>query len=354
MARVRDNIKAMTPYNPPLEGRASQGYLLLDFNEMTGDPSPKVKLALHEFIDSGRVQVYPEYGDLNEVIARYAGCDSNQVLVTNGSDQAIDVVMRAFVEKGDRVVIPSPSFAMEYQSALVQGADIIKPRYQEPDMSFPLEEVFGLLDSSPRLLVLCNPNNPTGGDIAMEDVQRILKRAKEKNVVVLHDEAYFEFSEITAKDFVKDFDNLCITRTLSKQFGLASVRAGYIMSQSQNIQEFMKIRGPYDVNMFAANAIRAALLDAEYSKTYIAEVMQKAKPMLEEFFRKHDILFYPGKANFLLVRPEDPERVLRILKEEGMLVRQRKDVHGTLRVSVGTLKDTERFMAAYGKIAGNH
>ncbi|TSC56161.1 MAG: hypothetical protein Greene071421_491 [Parcubacteria group bacterium Greene0714_21] len=349
MVKIRDNIKEMESYNPPLEGRASKGYLLLDFNEMTIETSLKVKQALHEFVDSGRVQVYPEYGNLNEVVAEYAGCAPAEVLVTNGSDQGIDVVMRAFVEKGDKVVIPSPSFAMEYQSALVQGAEIIKPRYQEPDLSFPTDEVLELLDSSPKLLVLCNPNNPTGGDIPMEHVRRILEKAKEKDVVVLHDEAYFEFSGITALDFIKDFNNLCITRTLSKQFGVASARAGYLISQEQNIREFMKIRGPYDVNMFAATAIRAAISNAEYSRAYIQEVMKYAKPMLEEFFKKHNILFYPSQANFLLVKPADPERVLRILRDEGILVRPRRDVLGALRVSVGTVQDTERFILAYSK-----
>ena len=349
MAKIRDSIQKMTPYNPPLEGRASKGYLLLDFNEMTIEPSPKVKQALHDFIDSGRVQVYPEYGNLNEVVAEYAGCKPEEALVTNGSDQAIDVVMRAFVEKGDRVVIPSPSFAMEYQSALVQGAEIIKPEYQGADLAFPLSEVLELLDSSPRLLVLCNPNNPTGGDIPMEDVRRILEKAKEKGVAVLHDEAYFEFSGITAKDLVQEFDNLCITRTLSKQFGLASVRAGYAISQAANIQEFMKIRGPYDVNMFTATAIRATLLDAEYSRRYIAEVMQKAKPMLEEFLKTHGVPVYPSRANFLLVKPEHPEEALRVLQGQGILVRPRHDVPGTLRISVGTVKDTERFIEAYVK-----
>src|SRR3989338_6722840 len=347
MARVRDNIKAMTPYNPPLEGRSAKGYLLLDFNEMTIETSPKVRQALHDFVDSKRVQVYPEYGDLNEVIASYAGVKPEEILVVNGSDQGIDVVTRAFVEKGDRVIIPSPSFAMEYQSALVQGAEIIKPEYQGADLAFPLSEVLELLDSSPRLLVLCNPNNPTGGDIPMEDVRRILEKAKEKDVVVLHDEAYFEFSGITAKDFIKDFDNLCITRTLSKQFGIASVRAGYIVSHAQNIQEFMKIRGPYDVNMFAAAAIRAALSDVEYSRTYIKEVMERAKPMLEEFFKKHNIPFYPSRANFLLIKPENPEEVLRVLQEAGILIRPRSDVPGTLRVSVGTVKDAEQFISVY-------
>ncbi|MBI1971534.1 MAG: histidinol-phosphate aminotransferase family protein [Candidatus Wildermuthbacteria bacterium] len=343
MAPFRENIKNMSPYKPPLEGRASKGYLLLDFNEMTIEPSAHVKQALRQFVDSGRLQVYPEYGDLNEIVARYVGCMPDEVLVTNGSDQVIDVVMRAFVDKGEKVIIPSPSFAMEYQSALIQGAEIVKPRYAGPNLDFPLQEVLKLLDANPKLLVLVNPNNPTGTELALEHVRALLARAKEKNVAVLHDEAYFEFSGITALRFVKDFDNLFLSRTLSKQFGLASVRAGYVISQKDNVAELLKICGPYDVNMFARTAIEAALQDPEYSKRYIKEVMEKVKPKVEAFLKEHGIDFYPGAANFLLIKPADPEKILKALKTASMLVRPREDPPGTLRVSIGTLADMERF-----------
>lgn len=352
MAKVRENIKAMKPYSPPLEGRSAKEYLLLDFNEMTGETSPKVKQALHDFVESGRVQVYPEYGNLNETIASYAGCEPEEILVVNGSDQGIDVVMRAFVETGDRVIIPSPSFAMEYQAASLQGAEIMKPRYAGDNLDFPTGEVLSFLKERPRLLVLCNPNNPTGTAISLEDLKNLLGTARENDVAVLHDEAYFEFSGISAKDFVKDFDNLFLARTLSKQFGLASLRAGYVVSQKQNVQELLKIRGPYDVNMFARVAIEAALADLPYFQEYIREVMEEAKPKLEEFFSAHGVRFYPSAANFLLIQPEHPEKVAEQLKKQGILVRKREDPPGTIRVSVGTLQDTERFMRAYSLLLG--
>jgi histidinol-phosphate aminotransferase len=292
------------------------------------------------------LQKYPEYGNLNEIIASYAGCDADQVMVTNGSDQGIDVVMRAFLEKGDKVVIPSPSFAMEYQSALVQGASILKPLYKE-DMSFPLQEVMALLEQKPKLLVLVNPNNPTGTVIEKEDVQAMVQKAKDNNVAVLHDEAYFEFSGITAIELVQDFDNLFISRTLSKQFGLASLRAGYVVSQAQNIGELLKIRGPYDVNMPAAVGIQAALQDVGYAQSYIQEVMQESKKQVEAFFQEHNIQFFPGAANFLLVQPDNVDTIVQALKEQGILVRPRKDVPGTVRVSIGTKQDTKRFIQAY-------
>ncbi len=346
-ARFRDNIKKMKPYNPPLEGRASKGYLLLDFNEMTMEPGPKVKEALHKFVDSGRLQVYPEYGNVNEIVAQYAGCQANEVMLTNGADQAIDVIMRAFLDAGDKVIIPSPSFAMFYQSACLQDAEILKPRYAGETLDFPFTEVLKFLDQDPKLLVLCNPNNPTGTAISLEDVRRTLEKASTKGIAVLHDEAYFEFSGITAKDFLKDFDNLFITRTLSKQFGVVSSRIGYVMSQEQNIEQLLKIRGPYDVNMFAVQALIAAFENPEYSKTYIQEVMQKAKPMLENFLHRQRITFYPSKGNFILIKPENPQKILEGLRARGILIRPREDPPGTLRISIGRVNDIQRFFEAF-------
>ena len=353
MSKFRENITKMSPYKPPLEGRASRGYLLLDFNEMTIEPSPKVKQALKEFVDSGRLQVYPEYGDLDSRVAQYAQVKPSQVMVTNGSDQGIDVIFRAFVEKGDKVIIPTPSFAMFYQSAAIQGAEILEPSYKE-DLSFPIKEVLDLIDSETRLIVLCNPNNPTGTVISMENVSKILKKAQDNNTAVLHDEAYFEFSGITARDLIQDFDNLFITRTLAKQFGIAAVRPGYVISQEQNIKELLKIRGPYDVNMFAKVAIDAALDDVDYAMSYIKEIMEESKPKIEEFFKENNVKYWPGAANFLLVKPADSQKAIEVLESEGILVRPRKgpNIEGTVRVSIGTLKDTERFITAFSKVLG--
>jgi len=351
MAEIRENIKKMSAYKPPLEGRASAGYLLSDFNEMTIGPSPKVRKALKEFIDSGRLQVYPEYGDLDSKIAEYSRVKPSEVMVTNGSDQGIDVIVRAFVKDGDKVIIPTPGFAMYYQSAQIQGAKLLEPIYNS-NLDFPLDQVLAMLERGAKLLIIANPNNPTGTAISKKDVLKILKKAKEKDVAVLHDEAYFEFSNITAKDYLSEFDNLFITRTFSKTFGLVSTRPGYVLSQEKNIKELLKIRGPYDVNMFAKVAILAALDDLEYMRKYVKEVMERSKPRLEEFFRRSKVKFWQGKANFLLVKPADQKKAIKILQSEGILVRPRDglNIEGTIRVSIGTLKDTERFIKSYAKV----
>lgn len=352
MPIFRENIKKMTPYKPPLEGRSARDYTLLDFNERTTGISQKVKQALKDYVDSDRLQVYPEYGDLEEKIAAYAGVSLLEAMVTNGADQGIDVICRAHLSEGDKVIIPYPSFAMHYQSAGIQGAEILEPSYNE-NGSFPLAEVLNLIasDDKIRLVILCNPNNPLGSFISVEDVEKILAKSREKGVPVLHDEAYFEFSGITCKNLVKKYDNLYITRTFSKAFGLVATRIGYVISQESNLQELMKIRGPYDVNMFAKVAVLAALEDIKYMKDYVREVMKESKPILEEFLREKGIGFYPSAGNYLFLKIQEPKWLIESLKAEGILVRPKEspDKKIGIRVAIGTLEDTRKFIDVFGK-----
>lgn len=342
----------MGHYKPPLEGRGSKDYLLLDFNERTTPPSLKVKDALKKFLDLEKLQVYPEYGDLEGRIAEYAGVEQNEVMVTNGGDQGIDIICRAHLDERDKVIIPFPSFAMHYQSAKIQGAEILEPRYQWPG-AFPLKEVLGLMeDERVKLLIICNPNNPTGIKTEIKDIERILGKAREKDISVMHDEAYFEFSRITAKDLIGQYDNLFIIRTFAKAFGIVSLRAGYLISQEKNIRELLKIRGPYDVNMFAKMAILAALSDIKYMEDYVKEVMEISKPKLEEFLKKKGIVFLPSLANFLLLKVEKPGKMMEKLKEKNILVRPKEwpDGQPAVRISIATLKDTNKLIKALDEV----
>lgn len=345
---IKQRIKKMSHYKPPLEGRASKNYLLLDFNERTVGVSQKIKNALKKFIDSNRMQVYPEYGDLELKISGYAKVKPNQVMMTNGADQGIDVVCRAYLDEGDKVIIPFPEFAMHYQSIGIQGAEALEPVYKE-EGKLPVEEILRLMeDEKVKLIIFSNPNNPTGIFTEIRDIEKILIKAKEKDIAVLHDEAYFEFSEITAKDLIERYDNLYIVRTFAKAFGLVSARLGYLISQEKNIQELLKIRGPYDVNMFAKIALEAALENPKYVEDYVKEIMEVSKPKLEQFLKEKNIFFYPSKANFLLLQFKNPERIIKGLKSEGILVRLKSTPNGqkAVRVSIGKIEDINRFIEA--------
>lgn len=346
----RGPIKDMQPYSPPLEGR-SKGFLLLDFNERTIPPHPLVLQSIREYVDSGKFQVYPEYGQVHDVVANYAHVDKDQVYITNGSDQAIDIIVRGFVEKGDKVILPVPTFAMLEQSAKVEGADIISPRYTGEDLKFPYEEVMERIKEDVKLIIVCNPNNPTGTVVEKEQSEAIIKKAESLNVPVLYDEAYHEFSpENTVADLVDKYNNLFVTRSFSKIMGISSLRAGYVISQRQNIEELKKIRGPYDVNMVAVAAIMALKHQevVENMQGYVKEVMEVLKPTLEDFYRKNNIQFFPSGAGFHLIKAEGLYEFLK--SDESpfkILVRPRSDPKGTVRVSIGTREDTAKYIMAF-------
>ncbi len=337
-------IQKMELYNPPLAGRRDFRGLLLDFNERTTPPSPKVKQAIQNLLNADKLQLYPEYGKLEKKLARYAGMNTNQVMITNGSDQAIDLIFRTFTEKTNTVIIPTPSFAMFYQCAKIAGNKILRPLYAKSDLSFSLKRLLGMINKSVKLIVICNPNNPTGTLVPITDIEAIAKKAP--NAIILADEAYFEFSKVTAIPLIKKYPNIIIVRTLSKAFGLSSLRIGYIIASEKYISELLKVRGPYAVSMFAYTAASAALDDRKNMQMYVDEVMNKAKPLVEEFFAKEKIIFYPSSGNFLLFEP-DQKNIIKSLKDTGISVRPHKDM---LRVSIGTVNQMKEFIRIYKKI----
>lgn len=341
----------MKPYSPPLENRRNYEGQLLDFNERTIPAGEKVMQALFEFINNDKFQLYPEYGDLFKKIAAYSGVKDNQVMVTNGSDQGIELIFNVFTEKGNKIVIPSPSFAMFYQCAKVNENQLITPAYED-DLSFPTDKVLDLIEDDIRFVVICNPNNPTGTAVGLEDIERILEKALSTNTLVYIDEAYYEFCQITAAGLIEKYPNLIITRTFSKAFGLASLRIGYVLSSTKNIDEMLKVRGPYDINMSAVVAAKAALDDLDSLNSYVEEVMNKAKPMVEKFFRDNEINFFPSQANFILFKPKDFTHLANKLMESGFLMRPRDGdkIDGTVRVTIGTVKQMKKFLNQFKNV----
>lgn len=376
----RESVEGMNPYSPPLEGRTKPGFLRLDFNERTRPPHPLVVAGMEVELARERLQIYPQYGDLDEVVADYVGVRHDQVIATNGSDQAIDVIYRALVQKalnmdflsdglrqeiqvfidslseekrweleGDHVIKPVPTFAMLDQSASLQGASFIRPRYEEPELKFPFDEVMREIRPGIKLVEICNPNNPTGTPVPIEQVEAIIEKAAKNGAAVLVDEAYAEFApELTAVPLIDKHDNLLVTRSFSKTMGIARLRAGCAISQKKNIAQLKKVRGPYDVNSGAAGAMKA-LRDPEVRQDimdYIREVMGESKPMVERFYEENNVKFFSSAAAFHLLRAPGLYEFLEIRQ---ILVRPRKDPPGTVRVSIGTREDTRKYIEAFSE-----
>lgn len=346
---INPQIAEMQQYKPPLDGRTNFPGVLLDFNESTIGPSPKVLQTLNEFIKSGKLNIYPEYFDVNKIVADYAQVNADEVMMTNGSDEGIDLIFRTFTGKGDKVIIPAPSFILFDQFAQIAGNQILQPVYSKDDLSFPLQEVLQLSDEEVKLIVICNPNNPTGTLVSLEDMKKVLEKAP--NAIVMVDEAYFEFSQLTAANLINEYKNLIITRTFSKAFGLAGLRIGYLLSCEENIKELLKVRSPYDVNIMAYYGLKTALADLDYMKNYVNEVMNEAKPLLEEFFKQKRIKFFPSASNFVLFKPDDAQALVEKMKKGGFLLRPRNgaNIQGTVRVSVGTVKQMQKFIEVFNQ-----
>lgn len=337
----------MQPYSPPLEGRTEEDYLRLDFNERTTPPHILVLRAVRAYARDGNFQIYPEYGDLDSIIAGYTGVEPTQVIPTNGSDQAIDIVYRALVEKGDSVIIPAPTFAMLEQSAHVQGANIVSLRYKGDNLDFPFGEVMEAIVPGVKMIVICNPNNPTGTTVPKDQSEAIIQKAAEVGAGVMVDEAYHEFApELTVVDLIGKYGNLFVTRSFSKTMGISALRAGAALSQEQNIAELRKVRGPYDVNMAAVAAMKMLKHPAvvEDIRNYVREVMEVSKPTVEQFYRSRGIKFFPSGAGFHLIESPGLYDFLRAKEGLRILIRPRSDPPNTVRVSIGTKEDTEEYI----------
>lgn len=320
--------------------------MLLDFNERTVEVPQFVKEAMKDFIDHGGLQKYPAYGTLQKDIAEYAGVKAEQVLFTNGSDQGIDLVVRCCCEKGSEVIIPSPTFAMFEQAAESEGLVIRRPNFTK-EMGFPLQEVLEMVNPKTSLIVLSNPNNPTGTEIPRDAIMEVLKKC---SCAILVDECYFEFMDpsTSVANEVETYPNLFVSRTFSKTWGFPSLRLGYLLSTGSNVSALTCVRGPYDINQLAVVGILAALKQRDYVFEYVREVMDQSKPLFEDFLKKRGIEFWPTAANFIFCYFSEPVRLESALRERGILVRPKKDHKGVLglRVSFGTVEQMKQVIQA--------
>ncbi len=344
-----EHIQKLKPYQPPIDFRHNYPGLLLDFNERTIEIDPAIKNALINFIQNKRIEAYPEYFDLNQKIAKYTNLLPENIFLVNGSDQGMDIVVRTFSEKQDKIIIPSPTFSMFYQVSAINDNQIICPEYKKPNLAFPLEETLDLLEQNCKILIICNPNNPTGSWLEESELILILNKALKNKTLVLIDEAYYEFSGLTATNLINEYPNLIISRTFSKAFGLAGLRIAYLISNATNLQELNKVRGPYDMNILATIAAKAGLENIQNIKDYTNEVMFESKPMVEKFFLENKINYYASKGNFILFDIDDPEEKINILEKAGFRLRMQKHplLQNTLRVTIGTKKQMIDFLKTF-------
>ena len=345
--RPREAVLKMAPYAPPTAGRADK--LRLDFNENTVGCSPRVVEFLKQRLDAGGLAIYPEYGEAKGAVAEFFHVSPDEFVFTNGTDEAIQIFINTYVDDGQEVLLLRPAYAMYRFYAQVAGAALREIDYEGDNMDFPLASVLDSITPATRAVLLANPNNPTGTGLSLLSIERILKRARK--AVVFVDEAYFEFSGVTALRQIERLPNLFVSRTFSKVYGMAAMRLGCLFSHRANIAYLHKAQSPYSVNSLAVLAAQAAIGDTAYIENYVAEVLA-ARELLCVGLEKLGIGYVPSSANFVLIRAG--ERALEIrdsLRSRGILVRDRSyEAPGAVRITVGTREQTRRLLAALEEI----
>ncbi len=337
----RQAVSNMTPYSPPTGGRA--GKLRLDFNENTVGCSPKVIDFLKRNLTADALTMYPEYLDAMRELAAFFAVAPGELLLSNGTDEAIQVLINTFVDDGQDVLLLKPSYAMYRFYAELAGASVREIAYTPENLAFPLEDFLAAIRPDTRAILIANPNNPTGTSIGIEGVKRILEAAPQAAVLI--DEAYYEFCGVTALPLLRQYPNLFVSRTFSKVYGMAAMRCGCLFSTVANVRWMHKAQSPYSVNMLAALAARVAVEDREYVASYVTEVLT-AREMAYAGFRKLGIHFYSSQANFVLFRAGDRAIPIRdALRERGVLIRDRSyEIPGCVRVTIGNRAQIERFL----------
>ena len=336
MLEPRAAVKTLHAYRPPLAGR--QG-LRLDFNESTIGGSPRVLARLHS-LDAEALARYPEREPVEAEVTDFLGLQPQQVLLTNGVDEAIHLLCSTYLEPGDEALIAAPTFAMYSIFAQAAGADVVQVLSNQ-NFSFPFDSLLSRIGPRTRIVAVANPNNPTGAAVASNDLLEIVRVAP--HAAVLVDEAYFEFHGETILNQDNWPENLFVARTFSKAYGLAGLRIGILAGNAAQVAMVRRLASPYNVNAVALAVLPEALRDQEYVRNYVIEV-QEGRAVLEQELRTLGLHHWPSRANFVLVRigPAYAE-FIRELRARGILVRDRNSdpgCEGCVRLTIGSREHT--------------
>jgi histidinol-phosphate aminotransferase len=336
---IRDTIRSMKPYSSARDEFKGEAEIFLDANE---NPYPT---NYNRYPDPLQLQVKKKLGKLK-------GASPENIFLGNGSDEGIDLLIRAFCEPNrDSILIAEPTYGMYAVCAEVNAVNIRKVTLTE-DFDLDVDAILQKIDATTRIIFLCSPNNPTGNLLSRERVTDILTKF---NGIVVVDEAYIDFSK--SKSFVKslkEFPNLVVLQTFSKAWGLAALRLGMCFASKEIIDVLNKIKYPYNVNIVTQQVALSALKKPERKDKAVKEIIKERKLLVKELSKlrvtEH---VYPSDSNFLLARVTDAPGIYRYLMNKKIIVRDRSKValcNNCIRITVGTPSENKRLIKALKKI----
>ncbi len=304
---------------------------------------------------------YPEVRPqkLQRLLAARFGCGPDKLLVTRGSSEAIDLLVRTFCRAGkDSVVTTSPSFSMYRHYAEIQGANFIEvaTRARE-NFAIDVNAVLAACDASTRLIFICSPNNPTGTTLPRDQLEKLLQGRGDKSAIVV-DEAYVEFGDAPSViELLDEYPNLLVLRTLSKALGFAGARCGAVIGPEAVIRMLSAVQAPYALATPVVECVEDALQDEQLAlaERAVARIIKERERLMREitdfdFVRK----IWPSDANFFLIEVDDAAKVLRRCQEHRVLLRHfGGDLATCIRITVGSADDNDQLLSALETLKGS-
>lgn len=327
---LRENIRDLKPYSSARDEFDGEAMVFLDANESPFDTD------FNRYPD-------PHQKELKSAISSVLDIPASNIFVGNGSDEAIDLLIRASCNPGqDRILTISPSYGMYTVCAAIQGVEV-DTVLLNADFSLNTDRLVNELKPNHKLVFLCSPNNPTGNVLNVSDVAEVLKAFS--GIVVL-DEAYIDFANDGGLvSLIDKFQNLVILRTFSKAWGMAGARCGLALSQPGIIQVLDKIKYPYNINSHTQKLILEALKDRQKLDERINILVTERGMLVSAFKEIPGILeIFPSEANFILIKVESPDLIYQSLLSEGIVVRNRNRqplCQGCLRISIGVPEENQ-------------
>lgn len=339
---LRENIKNLTPYSSARDEFKGEASVFLDANENSlGSPLTKW---YNRYPDPLQWKIKEKLSEIKQVPAQ-------QIFLGNGSDECIDVLIRAVGEPGlDNIIICPPTYGMYQVSADINNVQVKKVPLT-PAFQLDLPAIEAAIDDHTKAIFICSPNNPTGNSLIKEDIEAILNNYF--GLVVI-DEAYINFSR--HRSFIqelKEYPQLVILQTLSKAWGLAALRVGMAFASEEIIQVMNKVKPPYNINQASQDLVLKALEEVGQVNDMILLIVSERDRLRAGLETLPTVLhIYPSDANFLLVKVKDAKGLYQGLLQEGIVVRDRSSVtlcEGCLRITVGTGEENDRLLEAIRK-----
>lgn len=341
---LRENIKKLVPYSSARDEFKGEASIYLDANENSlGSPLRKW---YNRYPDPLQIKVKEKLGEIK-------GVPVENIFLGNGSDECIDVLIRAFCDPGkDNIIICPPTYGMYEVSANINDVAIKKVPLT-PAFQLDLPAIEEAVDDYTKMIFICSPNNPTGNSLDRGDIEVLLNNYF--GLVVI-DEAYINFSRFRSfTQELNDYPNLVIMQTLSKAWGLAALRVGIGFASTEIIKVMNKVKPPYNINQASQDLVLQALEEVGQVNDMIREIVAQ-RGELEKTLPALPVVqqVYPSDANFLLVRVTDAKAIYQYLLQEGIVVRDRSNVtlcEGCLRITVGTAGENEALIKSLKKYA---